>query len=283
MQRIRKIDQSLWERRGSRGNQSKFRIGDEFVKIDTYIDGKRVCVEGLCEVLCSRLLNGTHVKHVDYRFCKIQVNKQVFSGCVSENFIPHGAAEYTLQELFEKYGKKRKLARELSRKWPYGTPEKSIKAVVRDLKKMGIDSAESYLHQQLFFDTVFQNSDRHTNNYSFIQMSGGEIQPAPLFDFGMAFGSNTCTQYDPPKLFFRSGQDALSFLKKERGTSSWKIWGIPDHLPFSIKDFEDFVKEASLLYTENELSQLKYALCGAVLNFPDFFPNLDVIHISSLI
>ena len=99
----------------------------------------------------------------------------------------------------------------------------------------------------------------------------------------MAFGSNTCTQYDPPKLFFRSGQDALSFLKKERGTSSWKIWGIPDHLPFSIKDFEDFVKEASLLYTENELSQLKYALCGAVLNFPDFFPNLDVIHISSLI
>ena len=269
---------------GSRGNQAKFQIGNKIVKIDTYADGKRICTEGLYEVLCSRLIQSgsCHVAHVDYDFCKIQVNDMILSGCISDNFIPAGASEYTLQEIYNKYNKKRKLAWELSKKWPYQSPEKAVNAVIRDLQKAGVTSASSYIHRLLFFDTVFRNTDRHANNYSFLQMPDHTIEPAPLFDFGMAFGANTHALFEPPKLFFPSGQDVMHFLYQECDRHEWNMWGVPDYLLFSQTDFDSFIAEAALYYTANELELIKYSLCEAVLDFPDIFPNLDAIQISKL-
>lgn len=117
------IDSGTHTLLGSRGNQSKFRIGNEVVKIDTYIDGKRICTEGMQEVLCSRLFRSAsnYIEHVEYNFCKIQVNDKVFFGCISDNFIPAGASESTLEELYIKFNKRRKLDRVLSGKWSYQT------------------------------------------------------------------------------------------------------------------------------------------------------------------
>lgn len=148
------ISHDASEHLSSRGNQSKFRIGDEFVKIDTYQNGKRKYAEGLYEVLCSRLLDGVGVEHAEYRFCRIQVNDQVFSGCISNNFIPEGAAEYTLQELYDKHQKQKKLKNVLDGRFPYRSLEKRFHSVIHDLKKMGVQDAEAYFHRILFFRHV---------------------------------------------------------------------------------------------------------------------------------
>lgn len=113
-------------------------------------------------------------------------------------------------------------------------------------------------------------------------MPDGHIKPAPLFDFGMAFGGNIYARFDPPKLFFHSGQDVLSFLKKERDPSEWDVWGIPDCLMFSQADFKSFFDEAATFYTVDELDVMKYALCETVLDFPAFFKHLDPIQITKL-
>lgn len=130
---------------GSRGNQAKFQIGNQVVKIDTYINGNRTGTEAMSEVLCSRLLRSAscHVEHVDYEFCKIQINDMVFSGCISNNFISEGASEYTLQEVYEKFNKKRKLDWVLSGKWPYRTPKKTVKSVYRSAYKQLFLSANA--------------------------------------------------------------------------------------------------------------------------------------------
>lgn len=262
---------------GSRGNQEKFCVGDEVVKIDTYIDGKRVCAEGLREVLCSRILSSASfpVDHVDYRFCRIQVNDTILSGCISDNFIPPGSREYTLQELYDAVGKERKLDRILSRKWPFQTVEKAIHTIIHDLKKIGVRSAGTYIYAMIFFDTIFHNIDRHTNNYSFLSLSDGSIRPAPLFDYGMSFDVTLHARFTPPKLLFHSAQDAVSFLRRECSEHGMGKWGIPDALLFSETDFEAFCSEAVKYYTDNELCIVKSVLCETVLDFPDLFPNLE--------
>lgn len=159
---------------------------------------------------------------------------------------------------------------------------KALKSVVHDLQSFGVEDVEAYIYRLLFFDTVFHNKDRHTNNYSFLMSKDGTIKPAPLFDFGMAFGANTHTLFDPPKLFFQSSQDVLTFLNKEHGSCGWTVWGIPECLTFSQSDLQSLFDEAAEYYRKNELDAVKFSLCQTVLDFPDFFPNLDAESISKL-
>lgn len=64
-----------------------------------------------------------------------------------------------------------------------------------------------------------------------------------------------------------------------RKQSFWNNWGIPEHFVFSDQNFYDFFEEAKSFYEEDEVRRIQQALCRTVVNFPDFFLNLNAIRL----
>lgn len=81
----------------SKGNQSKWKIGDNFIKQDF------LGHESIAEVISSRLASCIKdFNYVEYNLCSIIYKGiQYYDCCISKNFLKEGSTLYSLYRLFE--------------------------------------------------------------------------------------------------------------------------------------------------------------------------------------
>ena len=184
MLHLTKTDMQEFDRRSSKGNQLKFRLGDIWYKTD-YLG-----YEGLAEYVVSKLLALSDLRpdeYVDYETEEIEYNGQIFHACRSKDFT-NGWNLITLERLFQNmygYGLNRIIFR---------TPdhEDRLRILVEQVERTtGIKDFGIYMSKLLTIDSVFLNEDRHTHNIAVLTNGAGDFRLAPLFDNGACLLSDT--------------------------------------------------------------------------------------------
>lgn len=155
----------------SKGNQSKWRIDDNFIKQDF------LGHESVAEVISSRLASCIKdFNYVEYNLCSIIYKGiQYDDCCISKNFLKEGSTLYSLYRLFEM--RNIDIEKEL----------KNLSTDVAILKIQNIlnldDRTVEDIGRMLLFDAIILNDDRHFNNICFIRTEGG-LALSPVFDNG---------------------------------------------------------------------------------------------------
>lgn len=168
----------------SKGDQSKWRIGDKWVKQNTR------GYEGQAEVLASLVLACSTLQekdYVKYYPCKIVVPYGETSiGCYSYDFRGK-LQEVTLERLFEaNFTSTDPILNDKS----LSTHEKfeQIMQLVQDFTGLNVRLEIARL---LAFDAIILNEDRHTNNILFLyDPLEKEWKLAPIFDNGLSLLSD---------------------------------------------------------------------------------------------
>ena len=178
----------------SKGNQTKYRIGNTWLKED-YLG-----YEAASEYLCSQILEYSNVQDfVRYTMATGTANEQNVHFCASEHFLQAGEQLITLHDAWESL---------------YGVPfyksmerlstEERIRTTVDFMEnQLKIMNAGEELTRLLEWDAFVLNEDRHSNNIAFIEDTDGNFRFAPMFDNGAAFLSDThaySLQENPHKL-----------------------------------------------------------------------------------
>lgn len=194
----------------SKGNQEKFHIKNEWIKVDS------LGYESASEYFSSRLLENSNIDDfVPYSIEKIQIENKsgIFRNRIaniSSNFLPESAELVTLDKLLkQKYGTTFEL--ETKNK----SLENSIFHIVNLIElATGIQSYGKWLTSMLEFDAFILNEDRHVQNIAFV-FQNGEYRPSPIFDNGAAFLSDTSRDYplDEKTNKLISSVDAKPFSK----------------------------------------------------------------------
>lgn len=154
-----------------KGNQSKWKIDDNFIKQD-YLG-----YESIAEVVSSRLASCIeYFNYVEYNLCSIIYKGiQYDDCCYSKNFLKEDSAVYSLYRLFEM--RNMDIEKEL----------KNLSTDVAILKIQNIlnldDRTVEDIGRMLLFDAIILNEDRHFNNICFIRTGGG-LALSPVFDNG---------------------------------------------------------------------------------------------------
>ena len=93
---LNKIPVQETEGHTSKGNQLKWKLGDQWYKAD------HMGYEGLSEVLVSRLLHKTELKYpfVEYHPVEIAYKGQKLLGCRSKNFLKENQKLIPLEKLY---------------------------------------------------------------------------------------------------------------------------------------------------------------------------------------
>ena len=168
----------------SKGDQSKWRIGNKWIKQNAR------GYENIAEYAATLLLKSTTLHHsqfVSYTPCRIEeANGNMSEGCYSLDF--RGVKqEVTLERLFEAN---------------YSTTDpilNDIRYSTEDKFKMMIEQIQDFTHldlsveigRMLAFDAFILNEDRHTNNILFLyEPSTQQWELAPIFDNGLSLLSD---------------------------------------------------------------------------------------------
>jgi len=155
----------------SKGNQSKWKIGDNFIKQDF------LGYESIAEVISSRLASCIKdFNYVEYNLCSINYRGMQYNNCCySKNFLKEDSAVYSLYRLFE--------MRNMD-------IEKELKNLSTDLSILKIQNILNLdnrtvedIGRMLLFDAIILNEDRHFNNICFISTEEGLVL-SPVFDNG---------------------------------------------------------------------------------------------------
>ena len=176
----------------SKGDQSKWRIGDTWVKQNTR------GYEGQAEVLASLVLAYSTLKekdYVKYSLCEIVLSDGTTSiGCYSHDFRGK-LQEVTLERLFEANFTSTDYVLN-DKSLSTGEKFEQIMQQVQDFT--GLD-VRLDIARLLAFDALTLNEDRHTNNILFLYDPVEKSwQLAPIFDNGLSLLSDE-TDYAPGK------------------------------------------------------------------------------------
>lgn len=138
--------------------------------------------EGLSEEICSMLLKNSNISNfVSYEQCTINN----IPGCRSKNFINDTEALVTFQRLYNlTYGGslKNKIA-------TYSTIDDKVNYVIDFIEEYTGFNCFDYLSNNMYFDMLTLNVDRHFGNLALICDDNGNWKPSPMFDFGASFFS----------------------------------------------------------------------------------------------
>lgn len=176
----------------SKGDQSKWRIGDKWVKQNTR------GYEGHAEVLASLVLAHSTLKETDYvKYypCEIVLpDGDTSIGCYSHDFRGK-LQEVTLERLFEaNFTSTDPILNDKS----LSTSEKFEQIMQQVQTFTGLD-VRVQIAQLLAFDALILNEDRHTNNILFLYNPIEKTwQLAPIFDNGLSLLSDE-KDYTPGK------------------------------------------------------------------------------------
>ena len=168
----------------SKGDQSKWRVGDKWVKQNTR------GYEGQAEVLASLVLAHSTLQekdYVNYTPCEIILpDGDTSIGCYSHDFRGK-LQEVTLERLFE--ANFTSTAPTLNDK-SLSTSEKFEQILQQVQEFTGLD-VRLEIAQLLAFDALILNEDRHTNNILFLYNPVEKSwQLAPIFDNGLSLLSD---------------------------------------------------------------------------------------------
>ena len=176
----------------SKGDQSKWRVGDNWVKQNTR------GYEGQAEVLASLVLMHSTLKQTDYVMyhpCEIILpDGEKSIGCYSHDFRGK-LQEVTLERLFEaNFTSTDPILNDKS----LSTSEKFDQIMQQVQVFTGLD-VHNQIAQLLAFDALILNEDRHTNNILFLYNPIEKTwQLAPIFDNGLSLLSDE-KDYTPDK------------------------------------------------------------------------------------
>ena len=176
----------------SKGDQSKWRIGNKWVKQNAR------GYEGQAEVLASLVLECLtfdRSNYVVYQPCTIQLtNGEQFDGCYSPGF--RGTKqEVTLERLFEANFSS---TDPITNKNTLSTTEKFEQLMAQVEQFTGLDVCQQ-IAQLFAFDALILNEDRHTNNILFVYDPKEKAwELAPIFDNGLSLLSDE-KDYPPSK------------------------------------------------------------------------------------
>lgn len=168
----------------SKGDQSKWRIGQRWVKQNTR------GYEGQAEVLASLILDCSTLQkneYVKYYPCEIVLSDGETSiGCYSFDFRGK-LQEVTLERLFEaNFTSTDSILNDKS----LSTSEKFERIMEQVESFTGLNVREE-IARLLAFDALILNEDRHTNNILFLYNPVNRMwQLAPIFDNGLSFLSD---------------------------------------------------------------------------------------------
>ena len=154
---LNKIPVQETEGHTSKGNQLKWKLGDQWYKAD------HMGYEGLSEVLVSRLLHKAELKYpfVEYHPVEIAYKGQKLLGCRSKNFLKENQKLIPLEKLYRQNTGK-SLALSLVE---FPEVPNRIRYTVEQVEKYtGLHDFGKYLTAMLELDAFFLNEDRHTNN-----------------------------------------------------------------------------------------------------------------------
>lgn len=144
----------------SKGDQLKWNIDNLWIKADKF------GYEGLSEWVSYELIRMSNVDKeliVPYSICKIiDEDGTEYDGCYSKNFLQSGETLVTLDRLLTSNGYSFKNLVEGR------STEEAVFAVSEIVRSLtGLDVFH-YMQDQLTFDAVVLNEDRHMNNIAFV-------------------------------------------------------------------------------------------------------------------
>lgn len=176
----------------SKGDQSKWRVGDQWVKQNAR------GYEGQAEVLASFVLSCTILSpetYVTYQSCLIELpDEELSMGCYSPDFRGK-LQEVSLERLFEANFTSTDLI--LGNK-SLSTQDKFEQVMEHIEQFTGLD-VRLDIARLLAFDALILNEDRHTNNILFLyDPTQKSWQLAPIFDNGLSLLSDE-KDYPPGK------------------------------------------------------------------------------------
>ena len=168
----------------SKGDQSKWRIGDKWVKQNAR------GYEGQAEILASLVLSCTTLvpdAYVTYYSCLIELaDEERSTGCYSHDFRGK-LQEVTLERLFEANFTSTDLILDNQ---SLSTADKFEQVMAQIAQFTGLD-VRLDIARLLAFDALILNEDRHTNNILFLYSPTQKSwQLAPIFDNGLSFLSD---------------------------------------------------------------------------------------------
>lgn len=182
---LNKIPVQETEGHTSKGNQLKWKLGDQWYKAD------HMGYEGLSEVLVSRLLHKTELKYpfVEYHPVEIAYKGQKLLGCRSNNFLKENQKLIPLEKLYRQ-NTGRSLALSLVE---FPEVPNRIRYTVEQVEKYtGLHDFGKYLTAMLELDAFFLNEDRHTNNIAVLYDTEKDCyELSPIFDQGLSLLADT--------------------------------------------------------------------------------------------
>ncbi|KSV58257.1 hypothetical protein [Acetivibrio ethanolgignens] len=172
----------------SEGTQIKFKMGNEYFKID------KVGHEGLVEYLVTLLLEHSTItpdRYAHYSMCKINGN----NGCKSLSFLADDEEFVAVHSLYKKVTGKVTLANDLS---VLQNAEDRLKLLLDTVAVVGVNPNEfkEYVSTVMQLDMLIENPDRHHHNYGVVyNHNTGALKPAPIFDNGQALHTSNQDSY----------------------------------------------------------------------------------------
>lgn len=239
-------DINIAEKTSSKGNQIKWNIGDFWIKSDG--NG----YEGLSEYVVSHILMKSNVDDFcRYNITNIKYKENELKGCVSKNFVPDSYDLITLEKLGLAY-RNASIGEFLARP---GFAEDRIDVVMKFLHELKIQGVEKYMTTLMELDSLTLNDDRHTNNIAFLRKDNILI-PAPIFDNGGAFLSNTMEysmRYNPRYLTTNVSAKPFSQSFEKQKRIFEDMYGKYFKTSFSKNDLRACLDYASAVYTDDQI------------------------------
>lgn len=234
----------------SKGDQSKWKVGNLWIKADTQ------GFEGLAEEFSSLFLSCIeNIDHVPYYTCTIEKeNGGRARGCYSESMFRNIDEVYiTFHKLYEQMGL---LFEEILEK--QSTKERILGTVEYIQSNYGVDITE-YLIKTLYIDAMIINEDRHPSNLGLIKdIETNEYRIAPIFDNGLAFLARDTHWGKMPLHVAKRNIKFEPFGNKQMGTlmemTNYKLLIDKDLLDKKVKGYEN------PLYSKSTTEQTKKIL-----------------------
>jgi hypothetical protein len=250
----------------SKGNQIKWRRSDGiWAKADD------LGYEGLAEETASRLLARSNFEpYVIYTACQICEEENIYTGCVSADFLGPGESLMTLARLFQADGLRYDNDMETM------TAFERLQYLVEHTERItGMKNFGKWLGMLLEFDCFILNEDRHLNNIAVVQKVDGTFTPMPVFDNGAALLSDTLRDYPmgmPTTIGIRKVKSkpiATSFEKqlaavRELVGISLRFDCTPEQMVEEVDSFE---------YSSQIVSRVKDILSHQARRYPYLFPT----------
>ena len=237
---LNKIPVQETEGHTSKGNQLKWKLGDQWYKAD------HMGYEGLSEVLVSRLLHKTELKYpfVEYHPVEIAYKGQKLLGCRSKNFLKENQKLIPLEKLYRQ------------------NTGKSLEQVE---KYTGLHDFGKYLTAMLELDAFFLNEDRHTNNIAVLYDTEKDCyELSPIFDQGLSLLADTSYDFSLEQPL----EDCIKRVEAKPFHSSFvqqvdaaeELYGIQIHFNFGAKEVQKELQMLNEGYSEEIIMRVERLL-----------------------